>query len=106
MTMTAIRSVADVPNIERDQRKSEFCDGWRPIPAKFGRCDSCNQQFRVGEVILWNVHTKLTFHPSCCADTTVSFRPAPHPRSTRQGTTRQALAVVTQQPGSARFAIH
>ena len=74
--MTAIRSVADVPPIDRDQRKPESGNGWRPLFAKFGKCDSCNQRFRLGEVILWNVQTKLTFHQRCCADPKVSFRPA------------------------------
>jgi hypothetical protein len=79
MTMTAIRSVADVPPIDRDQRKPESDNGWRVLFAKFGRCSACNRPFGLGEVILWNVHTKLTLHPKCCSDTSVSFKPAPHP---------------------------
>ncbi len=78
MMMTTIRNVTGIPPIQRDQRKTTG-DGWRRIPATFGRCDSCNQRFRFGEVILWNVHTKLTFHPQCCADPTVFVRPAPNP---------------------------
>jgi len=113
--MTEIRSVADIPPIDRDQSKptirtlADFTeaelrqygqqanahppipassvppatgDEWRPLLAQFGRCDGCGKMFGLGELLLWNVHTKLTLHPRCCSDPTVRFRPV---RAVRQG---------------------
>ena len=82
MMTSTIRSVADVPPIDRDERKPTGGD-WRLMPAMLGsRCDSCDRRFRLGEVMLWNASTKLTVHQDCCSDPAVSFRPAPRP-STR-----------------------
>lgn len=47
---------------ERSRSRSEG----RTIHARSGKCDACGNMFATGEIILWNINTKLTLHPDCC----------------------------------------